>query len=317
MSDIMMAAVVTAAVIIALASAIAAAVMYMKQRRVMDSIEEMLETARKGSFTEHDFDESRFSALENRFADYLATSEISAQRVKSEKDKIKTLIADISHQTKTPIANIRLYSELLDEMELPQAAKECTLQLHAQTEKLSFLITSLVKLSRLETGIVALHPEVGSIWQLAEEVALSYREKAAAKGLSLAVMPGEECTGMFDRKWTAEALGNIIDNGIKYTESGGVTVSVKRYEMFVCIEVSDTGAGIDEKEMPRIFARFYRGKDTHGQEGVGIGLYLAREIISAEGGYIKVSSAAGRGSTFVVFLPAAGKDAPRSAGDRG
>ena len=104
----MMAAVVTAAVIIALASAIAAAVMYMKQRRVMDSIEEMLETARKGSFTEHDFDESRFSALENRFADYLATSEISAQRVKSEKDKIKTLIADISHQTKTPIANIRL-----------------------------------------------------------------------------------------------------------------------------------------------------------------------------------------------------------------
>lgn len=104
MSDIMMAAVVTAAVIIALASAIAAAVMYMKQRRVMDSIEEMLETARKGSFTEHDFDESRFSALENRFADYLATSEISAQRVKSEKDKIKTLIADISHQTKTPIA---------------------------------------------------------------------------------------------------------------------------------------------------------------------------------------------------------------------
>ena len=122
MSDIMMAAVVTAAVIIALASAIAAAVMYMKQRRVMDSIEEMLETARKGSFTEHDFDESRFSALENRFADYLATSEISAQRVKSEKDKIKTLIADISHQTKTPIANIRLYSELLDEMELRKSA---------------------------------------------------------------------------------------------------------------------------------------------------------------------------------------------------
>ena len=119
-----------------------------------------------------------------------------------------------------------------------------------------------MKLSRLETGIVALHPEVGSIGQLAEEVAVSYREKAAAKGLSLAVMPGEECTGMFDRKWTAEALGNIIDNGIKYTESGGVTVSVKRYEMFVCIEVSDTGAGIDEKEMPRIFARFYRGGKT-------------------------------------------------------
>ena len=164
-------AIITAAVIITLASATASVVMYRKQCSVMDSIEEMLEAARKGSFTEHDFDESRFSALENRFADYLATSEISSERVKSEKDKIKTLIADISHQTKTPVANIRLYSELLGEMRLPQPAKECTLQLHAQTEKLSFLITSLVKLSRLETGIVALHPEIGSIGQLAEEVA--------------------------------------------------------------------------------------------------------------------------------------------------
>ena len=296
---------VAAAVVAMLVSAIAVAVMHRKRRRLIDSIEEMLEAARKGSFKEHDFDESRFSALENRFADYLLTSEISAERVNSEKDKIKTLIADISHQTKTPIANIQLYSELLDEMELPQSAKECTLQLHAQTEKLSFLITSLVKLSRLETGIVALHPEKGSIGQLAEEVTASYMEKAAEKGLDLSAVPTEDCTGVFDRRWTAEALGNIIDNGIKYTDSGSVTVSVKKYEMFVCIEVSDTGTGIDEKEMPEIFARFYRGKDTQEQEGVGIGLYLAREIISAEGGYIKVSSAKGKGSVFSVFLPAA------------
>ena len=135
---------VAAAVIVMIVSVIAVAVMHRKQRRLMDSIEEMLETARKESFAEHGFDESRFSALENRFADYLLTSEISAERVKREKDKIKTLIADISHQTKTPIANIQLYSELLDEMELPHPAKECLLQLHAQTEKLSFLITSLV-----------------------------------------------------------------------------------------------------------------------------------------------------------------------------
>ena len=154
---------VAAAVIVVLVSVIAVAVMHRKQRRIMDSIEEMLETARKGSFKEQDFDESRFSALENRFADYLLTSEISAERVKNEKEKIKTLISDISHQTKTPIANIQLYSELLDEMELPQSAKEYTFQLHTQTEKLSFLITSLVKLSRLETGIVELHPELSLI----------------------------------------------------------------------------------------------------------------------------------------------------------
>ena len=296
---------VAAAVVAMLVSAIAVAVMHRKRRRLIDSIEEMLEAARKGSFKEHDFDESRFSALENSFSDYLLTSEISAERVKREKDKIKTLIADISHQTKTPIANIQLYSELLDEMELPQSAKECTLQLHAQTEKLSFLITSLVKLSRLETGIVALHPEEGSIGKLAEEVTASYMEKAAAKCLTLSAVLTEDCKGVFDRRWTAEALGNIIDNGIKYTDSGSVTVSVKKYEMFVCIEISDTGIGIDEQEMPKVFSRFYRGKDTQEQEGVGIGLYLAREIISAEGGYIKVSSAKGKGSVFSVFLSAA------------
>lgn len=160
-------------------------------------------------------------------------------------------------------------------MELPQSAKEYTFQLHTQTEKLSFLITSLVKLSRLETGIVTLHPENGSISQLAEEVAASYMEKAAAKGLKLSVQPAEDCQGVFDRKWTAEALGNIIDNGIKYTNSGSVIVSVKRYEMFVCIEISDTGIGIQEQEMSQVFTRFYRGKDTQEQEGVGIGLYLA------------------------------------------
>lgn len=120
MSDIMMAAVVTAAVIIALASAIAAAVMYMKQRRVMGSIEEMLETARKGSFTEHDLDESRFSALENRFADYLATSEISAQRVKSEKDKIKFDLYFIFFETGQIyvdlISGIRIFDVCLHEI---------------------------------------------------------------------------------------------------------------------------------------------------------------------------------------------------------
>ena len=243
------------------------------------------------------------------------TSEISAERVKNEKEKIKTLISDISHQTKTPIANIQLYSELLDEMELPQSAKEYTFQLHTQTEKLSFPITSLVKLSRLETGIVALHPENGSISQLAEEVAASYMEKAAAKGLKLSVQPAEDCQGVFDRKWTAEALGNIIDNGIKYTNSGSVIVSVKRYEMFVCIEISDTGIGIQEQEMSQVFTRFYRGKDTQEQEGVGIGLYLAREIILAEGGYIKVNSAKGKGSVFSVFLPSAEQDASQRIGN--
>lgn len=106
----------------------------------------------------------------------------------------------------------------------------------------------------------------------------------------------------FDEKWTTEALLNIVDNAVKYTEKGSVTLRIKEYEMFVCIEVADTGIGIPEEEQAKIFGRFYRSNEVRNKEGVGIGLYLARQIISGEGGYIKVSSKPGEGTVFGVYL---------------
>ena len=108
---------------------------------------------------------------------------------------------------------------------------------------------------------------------------------------------------VFDGKWTAEALANIVDNAIKYTEHGTIRISAVSYEMFARIDIADTGLGIPESEQAKIFARFYRSKAVQEQEGVGIGLYLARQILSGEGGYIKVDSVPGKGSTFSVFLP--------------
>ena len=108
---------------------------------------------------------------------------------------------------------------------------------------------------------------------------------------------------VFDFKWTAEALANIVDNAIKYTEHGTITISAVSYEMFARIDISDTGSGIPETEQAKIFARFYRSNSVQKQEGVGIGLYLDRQIISGEGGYIKVASVPGKGSTFSIFLP--------------
>lgn len=277
-----------------------------KQRRMTDRIGAMLESAIRGDFTEHSFDESVYSSIENQFAKYLISSEMSMKSISVEKDKIKTLIADISHQTKTPISNILLYSELIGEAGISGEAAEYLKAMRFQTEKLSFLISSLVKLSRLETGIVTLDPKPGNVNELAESVAGSYAGKAAAKGLNLNVEPfQEELTAMFDEKWTAEALGNIIDNAVKYTAKGSVDISIRKYEMFIAVEIRDTGEGISEYEIPKIFSRFYRGEDTGGFEGVGIGLYLAREIISGEGGYIKVTSQKGKGSCFAVFLPSA------------
>lgn len=127
-----------------------------KSRKTMEHIEKMLDAAMDGSFSETTFDESKLSALETKFAHYLSAAETSSRNLAREKDKIKALVADISHQTKTPIANLLLYSELLQEEALPPSTEANVDTLHAQAKKLQFLIDALVKLSRLENGIISL-----------------------------------------------------------------------------------------------------------------------------------------------------------------
>lgn len=268
----------------------------------MDTIGRMLDAAMTGSFSESIFDESTLSALETKFAHYLSAAEISSRNVAREKDQIKSLIADISHQTKTPVANLLLYSELLTEEELPAPARANAEALYRQSEKLRFLIDSLVKLSRLETGILSLYPKPAALQPLLQSVTEQYTAKAAAKGLSL-LLHDTDISAVFDAKWTAEVLANLVDNAIKYTAHGTITISAVGYEMFARIDITDTGSGIPESEQSKIFARFYRSNTVREQEGVGIGLYLARQILSGEGGYLKVTSHPGEGSTFSVFLP--------------
>lgn len=274
--------------------------------RTMRRLEEMIDAAIDGSFSEHTFDESRLSALESRFAKYLAASETSFKNTAMEKDKIKTLISDISHQTKTPVSNILLYSELLSEQDLPEESKQYVSSLTAQAEKLKFLITSLVKLSRLETGILTLSSRKTFILPMLEDLVSQYAPPANEKGLSISIKDVESLRNLFavfDEKWTAEALGNLIDNAVKYTEQGNITISVIPYEMFLCIQVADTGIGIPEQEHAKVFSRFYRSESVHDKPGVGIGLFLAREIIALENGYMKVSSRPGKGSVFSTYLP--------------
>ena len=278
---------------------------HLRTKKTIDTIENMLNQAVKGDFFEKSFDETRLSSLETKFAHYLSASEVSARNVELEKDKIKSLIADISHQTKTPIANLLLYSELLledDTDNLSPQMRENILQLHTQSEKLQFLIDSLVKLSRLENGILQLSPQEEALNPMLELAVKDTESKAKAKGLKLILHDTDE-KAYFDSKWTLEAVCNILDNAVKYTSKGSISLSVTAYEMFVRIDIKDSGIGIKEEELPKIFSRFYRSEDTKNMEGVGIGLYLSRQILSGEGGYIKVSSLYGQGSTFSVFLP--------------
>ena len=275
-----------------------------RARRLLRRLEAMLDAAVQGTFLESGYDESLLSAVEARLAQYLSASAVSDRNLREEKEKIKTLIADISHQTKTPIANVLLYAQLLSEQELPAESRACVEALEGQARKLQALIEALVKTSRLETGILALHPEPGSLGPMLEEAAAQMAPRAAEKGIALRLEPAAEMKAVFDPKWTGEAVCNLLDNAVKYTPSGGaVTVRARAYEMFCRIDVSDTGPGIPEEEQAKIFRRFYRASGAYQAEGVGIGLYLVRQIAQGQGGYVKVASRPGEGSTFSLFLP--------------
>ena len=271
-----------------------------RSRKILENLGKMLEAAMEGNFTEDSFDESLLSALESSFAHYLAASTVSARKVDAEKEKLKALIGDISHQTKTPIANILLYTQLLKEQ---LGNTDCLEALEGQTKKLQSLIDALVKTSRLETGVIALHPEPGELGTVMTSAVSQLRPKAEGKNITI-TLEREKADAVFDPKWTEEALYNLLDNAVKYTPSGGsVSVSTTVYPMFSAVHVRDTGPGIAEEEQPKIFQRFYRGEAHREEEGVGIGLYLVRQIAEGQGGFVKVRSQPGRGSTFSLYLP--------------
>ncbi len=274
-----------------------------KTNKVIERLNKMVDNAIEGKAIENGFDESKMSALETKLAHFLASNNARRSQLTEEKAKIDQLISDISHQTKTPIANILLYAQLLSEGNLPTQDQSNVKALMEQAEKLNFLISSLVKISRLETGIISVTPKDESLSQLLDMVSAQGQAKAKEKSISFFIEK-TDTSACFDLKWTAEALYNIVDNAIKYTPNGGsITISVTDYQLFCRIDVTDTGIGVSEGESAKIFSRFYRSPLVSQYEGVGIGLYLAREIISSQGGYIKLSSKAGNGSTFSVFLP--------------
>ena len=279
-----------------------------RERRTMERLRRMLEDAADGSFLQKKYDETYLSALEMQMSRYLKKNESVLKKINQNQEKISSLISDISHQTKTPIANILIYTELLLEKELPKEVRDCAEQIHGQTGKLQFLINVLIRSSRLENGIIRLEPLSQSVAHMIEEAAEQAKEKALARQIEIRLPSQkslEECGGeaYFDKKWTSEALYNLLDNAVKYTCEGDcVEIRVTAYELFLRIDVNDHGPGIPEEEQAKIFGRFFRGENARDREGVGIGLYLANQIVNGEGGYLKVESRENGGTRFSMFL---------------
>lgn len=254
--------------------------------------------------TDHEA-ETLLARISHRLERLYQVQQKTREAVAKEKAELQSLVSDISHQTKTPIANLKMLNETLLTRSI--TAKQRTEFLQAsssQLEKLDFLIQALVKTSRLETGVITLektYTPIEDTLAAAVNGVLALLEK---KQITLTVDCPENLSVSHDSRWTSEALFNLLDNGVKYTPSGGeIRVTVKSWEMYVKIDVTDTGRGIPECEQAAVFQRFYREEAVHEVEGIGIGLYLAREIITMQGGYLTVNSREGEGSAFSVFLP--------------
>ncbi len=229
----------------------------------------------------------------------------SRRRAAKERADLQELISDISHQVKTPIANLKMINSTLIEQEVPpQKQKEFLSASVSQLDKLDFLMQVMIKTSRLETGVISLDKKKQPIYDTLASAMGGILPNAEKKQIDVRVNCPEHLAVAHDRRWTSEALFNILDNAVKYTpEKGKITVTVECWELYLKISISDTGKGIPEKHHGMIFKRFYREDTVHDVEGIGIGLYLAREIITMQEGYIKLTSSPGRGSCFMVFLP--------------
>ncbi len=251
-----------------------------------------------------EFDDSLTSKLQSQVVHLTETLKDSAERRRQERDEIKSLISDISHQLKTPVAILQTYGELMTDMsETEENRANYSVELIRALEKLRFLTDSLVKMSRLEGGVVSLRPQCHSLNETVLSAVMQIYNKAVKKNINIE-FDSEKCKIdlCHDPKWTAEAIFNILDNAVKYGPDGStVTLSLTKQEMYSRLDITDEGVGISETEMPKIFQRFYRGENAATEEGSGIGLYLTRKIITEQHGYIKVRSS--DRTTFSVYLP--------------
>lgn len=252
-----------------------------------------------------DEEESLFYKINYRLGRLYEVMNENRRNVAKERADLQELISDISHQVKTPIANLNMMNSTLLEQDVPpNKQKEFLLASTSQLDKLDFLMQAMIKTSRLETGVISLEKKMQPIYDTLASALGGILLNAEKKQIDVSVDCPEQLAVPHDRKWTSEALFNILDNAVKYTpENGKITVTVECWELYLKISIADTGKGIPEKHQGAIFKRFYREDDVHDIEGIGIGLYLAREIITIQGGYIKVTSVVGKGSTFSIFLP--------------
>ena len=285
------------------------------QRRMKVQEEQILSVLESCLSGEYHFteDETVLPKLQNPlFADALKKIgrglKLKSEWLEAEHDNTKSLVTDISHQLKTPISALKvcfpLYVEAEDEEEKEEFDARCRMQI----EKLEVLADALTNISYLETHMIELCPKKESVTDILTDSVNTVYMKALEKQITIESMMEEEdeLWVSADRKWTVEAVSNVLDNAVKYSPAGSsIQIRVQALYNFIRIEIEDNGIGIPKEEWNQIFKRFYRGSNdiVKKTEGAGVGMYLSRKILEDEGGAVFVHSAKEQGSIFVVQLP--------------
>lgn len=243
----------------------------------------------------------KFQARVGRLYDIHSAQE---QREKELRDQISRSVSDLVHQINTPIANIKMYSEFLKEDSLTtEERRHFADNLERQARKLSWLGEGFAKVSRLETGIISLKPKLQPVLPVVLSAVDQVSLKAEQHGNDICLEGRQDLKACLDRKWTEEVFFNLLDNAVKYSApESRILVELLEYEMYIRINVCSQGTKVEREEFARVFQRFCRGRNAEEQEGVGLGLYLAREIVNGQRGYMKGEYELEKGNVFSVFL---------------
>lgn len=278
----------------------------------MDLIYEQLVRFQKGDFEsvireEDEVVEDRLQRIHEKLRELGFYFSDLKERLAEEENSTKSLITDISHQLKTPLASIRMCHELAQSQDLSEEERSGFLETETQEiAKLEVLLDELVKLSRLENNMIRITPERGSLKQTIREAVGQIYMKAHAKNIEICADMEEDAVILHDRKWSVEALANILENAVKYSQAmTKIHIRMSRLPSNVLLEIEDEGIGIPKEELHEIFHRFYRGSNAKemAKEGAGVGLYLARNIIEQQGGTILAKRKPGGGTIFKIMLP--------------
>ena len=231
---------------------------------------------------------------------------INMRKIENEKENVKSLVTDISHQLKTPLANVELYNTLLAEEGISDEERLEFLETEGiAIEKLKMLIDSLINISRLEADMISIDKKEENLKKCIESAISSVKADAAKKNIIIKNEIKEDCILAIDRKWTTEAIFNLLDNAVKYTAPNGkINLSLDNGINYFALNIEDNGIGIDTDEYNDIFKRFYRSRNgiVQNEKGSGVGLYLVRKIMNLQDGNVMVSSEKGKGSTFTLYF---------------